>query len=419
MKSTLIKEALIHDPSSPFHLQRKDLLIENGEFVAIKDHIDSLPEYRVIEYKNLHISQGWMDASVSFGEPGLEERETLVHGCEVAAKSGFTQIGLNLDTEPSGDHQATLNFVINKTQNSTTTVYPIGNLSKFGKAEELAELFDLKNNGAIAFGDYNQPISNDLLMKICLQYAQNFDGLILSFPQNKSIAANGLVNESEESIQLGMKPNPILAETMQISRDLFLLEYTGGKLHIPTISSKESLELIKSAKNRGLNVSCSVAVHHLFMNDSEIASFDSNTKVNPPLRSEQDRKALVQGIKDGSIDFIVTDHRPIDIEHKKVAYNQADYGSIGLESAFGALNSILELSEFLPKITSDVKNRLGLQTSPIDLGQKAEISLFNPEGKSVFSQTDILSTSKNSIFLNKELKGEVYGVINAGKSTLK
>jgi len=419
MKSTLIKEALICDPSSPFHLERKDILIEDGKFVAIQDHIKSSSNFQIIEYPNLHVSQGWMDASVSFGEPGLEERETLIHGCEVAAKSGFSQIALNLDTTPAGDHQATLNFVTSKTENSTTQVHPIGNLSKKGEAQELAELFDLKNNGAIAFGDYNQPISNDLLMKICLQYAQNFDGLIMSFPQNKSIASNGLVNESKESIQLGLKPNPILAETMQISRDLFLLEYTGGKLHIPTISSKESLGLIKAAKDRGLNVSCSVTVHHLALNDEEIASFDSNTKVNPPLRSEHDRLALVQGVKDGIIDFIVTDHRPIDIENKKVAYNQANYGSIGLETAFGTLNSIFELAEFLPKITSDVKHRFGLDQNKIEIGQKAEITLFNPEGKTIYRKQDILSSSKNSIFLNKELKGVVYGIINQEKSTLK
>ena len=180
-------------------------------------------------------------------------------------------------------------------------------------------------------------------------------------------------------------------------------------MHIPTISSKESLELIQNAKKEGLNVSCSVSVHHLALNDEELFSFDSNTKVNPPLRTEEDRLALVAGVKDNSIDFIVSDHRPIDIEEKKVAYNQANYGSIGLETAFGALNKIFSLEEFLPKITANVRSRFGLKPLSIQEGEDANLSLFNPEGHNTFTKESIMSSSTNSIFIGKELKGKVYG----------
>lgn len=418
MKSTLLKKAVILDPNSPYHQQTKDILITKGKIDSIGDNLPPSSNTEVVELENLHVSTGWMDGSVSFGEPGFEERETVSNGCKVAAKSGFTAIALNLDTEPMGDRQATLSFIQNLSASENCQIYPIGCLTVDSKGEHLAELYDLQAQGAIAFGDYNRPISNDLLMKIALQYAQNFDGLIMSFPMNKSIAGKGLVNESEQSIKLGLKPNPILAETLQISRDLAILKYTGGKLHIPTISSKESLELIQNAKKEGLNVSCSVSVHHLALNDEELFSFDSNTKVNPPLRTEEDRLALVAGVKDNSIDFIVSDHRPIDIEEKKVAYNQANYGSIGLETAFGTLNKIFSLEEFLPKITTNVRSRFGLKPLSIQEGEDANLSLFNPEGHNTFTKESIMSSSTNSIFIGKELKGKVYGSYSNTNLTL-
>lgn len=419
MKSLLLKKAKIQDPSSPFHLQTQDILIENGKISRIQSEISKPEHCEILELDNLHVSQGWFDASVSFGEPGLEERETLIHGCDVASKSGFTDIALNLDTNPCGDQQSTLSFVQNITLSSSCKVWPIANLTTKGEGLHLAELFDLKNAGAIAFGDYNHAISDDLLMKISLQYAQNFDGLIMSFPENKRIAGTGLVNESPQSMQLGLKSNPILAETLQISRDLFLLEYTGGKLHIPCISSAKSLKLISQAKANGLDVSCSVSVHHLVLNDHELFDFDSNTKVKPPLRTEEDRLALIQGLKDGLIDFIVSDHRPIDIEEKKVAYNQAEYGTIGLESAFSALQNVLDLDLILEKLTVAPRNRFKLESYKIDLDQPAKLSLFDPNPSFIFENKDILSTSKNSIFKGKQLKGKVYGSINQGKIVLK
>ena len=255
-----------------------------------------------------------------------------------------------------------------------------------------------------------KPIENDNLLKVALQYAQNFDGLVLSFPKNNKIACEGVVNEGANSTKLGLKGAPALAEEIQISRDLFLLEYTGGKLHIPTITTKKSVQLIKEAKKKGLDVSCSVSVHHLTLTDDELHHFEGNTKVTPPLRTKADTKALIKGLKDGVIDMITSDHNPIDIEHKKVEFSEAKDGTTGLESAFGALNTVLDIETIVNCFTTNPKLRFGIDSSSIQEGAKADITLFNPNTPHTFGVENIMSTSKNSIFIGKQLNGKVYGV---------
>ena len=247
-------------------------------------------------------------------------------------------------------------------------------------------------------------------MKVILLYAQNFDGLVLSFPKNNKIAGEGIANEGINSTRLGLKGIPDLAEHIQIARDLFLLEYTGGKLHFPTISSAKSVVLIKEAKEKGLQVTCSVAAHHLVLTDDELYGFDSNFKTNPPLRTKVDIKALQKGIKSGVIDIITSDHNPIDIEYKKVEFSEAKDGAIGLETAFGAINSVLDLEDFINCLTTKPKSIFRIENHTIQEGNITDITLFNPLGDITFSKKDILSTSKNSPFINKKLKGSVYGV---------
>ena len=410
--TTLLKSATIIDTSSQFHNQKKDILISDGIIKKIADSIPKKSDYNVIELENLHISCGWFDTSVSFGEPGFEERETIKNGLSVAAKSGFTAVAVNSNTNPAIDNNSAVEFLINKSNGFATKLYPIASLTQQNKGIEMAELFDMKQSGAIAFGDYQKPIENDNLLKVALLYAQNFDGLIQSFPKNNSISGDGVANEGINSTKLGLKGIPALAEHLQIARDLFLLEYTGGKLHIPTISTAKSVELIKDAKKKGLDVSCSVSVHHLFLNDEELENFDGNLKVTPPLRTKTDTKALIKGVKSGIIDMITSDHNPIDVENKKVEYSEAKDGTIGLESSFGALNSILELDDFIDLISKIPRNRFGIKNYLIKEGEIADISLFNPTSESVFTEENILSKSKNSAFLGKKLQGKVYGIFS-------
>lgn len=410
--SILIKNAKIIDDSSEHHLKTKDILIENGIIKKISDNITPENITKILEFQNLHISCGWFDSSVCFGEPGFEERETIENGLSVASKSGFTSIALNGNTSPIIDSKSDINFLINKSENCSTKLYPIGALTKEYKGIELAELYDMQKSGAVAFGDYNSAIDDDNLLKIALQYAQNFNGLILSFPKNNKIAGEGVANEGYNSTMLGLKGIPSLAEELQISRDLSILKYTGGKLHIPTITTKKSIELIKQAKKDGLNVTCSVSVHHLILTDDELKEFDSNYKTTPPLRTISDVKALREGVISGVIDCITSDHNPIDIENKKVEFSEAKDGVIGLETAFGILNQIFDLNDFIPLLTNKPKDIFGLKNNSIKEGNPADLSLFNPSGSYNFIEEKILSTSKNTPFINKQMKGSVYGVFS-------
>jgi dihydroorotase len=408
--TTLLKSATIIDPSSQFHHQKKDILIHDGKINKIADSIPKKVGYQCIELENLHVSCGWFDSSVSLGEPGFEERETIKNGLLVAAKSGFTAVAVNSNTNPAIDTNSAVEFLINKAAGFATKLYPIASLTRQNKGIEMAELYDMKNSGAIAFGDYQKPIENDNLLKVALLYAQNFDGMIQSFPKNNSVAIDGVAHEGINSTRLGLKGIPALAEHLQIARDLFLLEYTGGKLHIPTISTAKSIDLIKDAKKKGLDVSCSVSVHHLFLNDDDLGDFDGNLKVSPPLRTKTDTKALIKAVKLGVIDMITSDHNPIDIEHKKVAFSEAIDGTIGLETLFGALHALFEMNEFIEEITTKPKTRFGIINHSIKVGETAELSLFDPKPESVFTKKEILSKSNNSAFLGKKLKGKVYGI---------
>jgi dihydroorotase len=414
----LLKAATILDKTSPFHKQQKDLLIENNLFVAIADHIACPEDCKEIQLENLHVSKGWFDSSVSFGEPGYEERETISKGLEVAAKSGFTEVAVNSNTLPFIDSKPSVSFLKSEALGKATKLHPIASLTQQSKGEEMAELYDMQKAGAIAFGDYNKPMTSENMMKVALLYAQNFDGLVLSFPHNKKIAGGGIANEGIQSTLLGLKGIPNLAEELQITRDLCILEYTGGKLHIPTVSSKKSVELIREAKKKNLKVTCSVTTHHLTLTDLELKGFNGNTKVLPPLRAEEDRLALIEGVKDGTIDCITSDHNPIDIENKKVEFNNAEFGTIGLENLFGSLQTVLETETIIDALTTGPKAVFGIDQETIEEGKPANISLFTDTNETTFALKDILSTSKNSIFLDKKVKGKAYGIYAKGQLVL-
>jgi len=413
----IVREATIIDSKSPFHNQRVDVKINSGTIEKIGTKIPNENGFEEIHLENLHLSQGWFDSSISLGEPGYEDRETIANGLNVAAKSGFTAVALQPNSYPIIDNQSQINFVKNKAKGFATELFPIGAFTKESEGKDMAELFDMKNAGAIAFGDYNKNIDNANLLKIGLQYVQDFDGLIIAYSQEASIKGNGVVNEGVVSTRLGLKGIPNLAEELQIARNLFLLEYTGGKLHIPTISTAKSIDLIRNAKTKGLNVTCSVAVHHLVLTDEKLEGFDTRYKVSPPLRTEEDRKALIAGINDNTIDMITSDHNPIDIEHKKMEFDGAKNGTIGLESAFGALSTVLPIEKIIEKFTAN-KHQFGIENNPIKEGEKANMTLFNPNGNWTFEKENILSKSKNSAFLGTEMKGKVYGIYNQGKLVL-
>jgi dihydroorotase len=413
----ILKNAVIVDKDSPFNNQAVDIQIENGTISKIRTSLAAPDGFEAIELDNLHVSRGWFDSSASLGEPGYEDRETLANGLNAAARSGFTNIAVQPTGNPVADNQGGIGFIINKTLQAATQVHPIGALTKGSEGKDIAELFDMTNAGAIAFGDYNKSLADANLLKIALQYVQDFDGLVIAFSQDDKIKGKGVVHEGIVSTRLGLKGIPALAEELQVARNLFLLEYTGGKMHIPTVSTARSLQLIKEAKEKGLNVTCSVAVHHLVLTDDVLVNFDTRYKVAPPLRPEAERQALIAAVLDGTIDMITSDHNPVDIENKKMEFDLAKDGTIGFESAFGALMTVLPLEVIIDKLTSG-KDIFKIENKGIEEGTTAALTFFKPEGNSIFTKKDILSKSKNSAFLGMELKGKVYGIYNNGKLIL-
>lgn len=407
----LLKSATIVDSNNrKLHFKKRDILILNGIIEEISPTIKPVRNLKTLNFKNLHVSAGWFDSSVSFGEPGFEERETISNGLKVAARSGYTDIVLNPNTYPLPDSSGAIIFLKNAAKGKPTKLHPLGTLTAQGAGIDLAELYDMQNSGAVGFYDFKKSISNSNLLKIALQYSQDFKGLVYSFPMDEKIMSKGIVNEGISSTRVGLKGIPAMAEELQIARDLSILEYTGGYLHIPTISTAKSVKIIGEAKRKGLNVSCSVAVHNLMFTDDILDNFDSNYKVLPPLRTKKDISALKKGLKEGIIDFVTSDHTPIDIEEKRIEFDNAAYGTIGLENAFGILNQLFD-TETAVALLSKGRERFSLNTTPLEKGAVANLTLFDPESEYIYTKNDCHSTSKNSIFFGTKMKGKVYGVI--------
>jgi dihydroorotase len=409
----LLKNVTIVDASSDLNGKKRDLLIKNGKIekigVSIKEE-----NAKIIETANLHVSKGWIDTSVSLGEPGFEERQTLENGVKAAAAGGFTTIMLNPNNQPNPQDQSGIKYLKNVTAHQAVSILPVGSFTLNQNGEHLAELYDMQEAGAVSFYDYKHEVTNANLLKVGLQYASSFNAVVQSFPQNKDIAGKGMVNEDTVTTNLGIKSMPSLAEELQIARDLRIATYTNGRLHIPTVSTVEGLKLIKEYKKTAHNVTCSVSIHHLTLSSNELETFDANFKIQPPLRDEKEVKQLQKFLTSGVIDVVTSDHTPLTIEHKDLEFDHATPGTIGLESAFGVLNQLTDLATTIELLTNgyQVFNQV---TPQIKEGQIANLTLFEPETSYTFEKSHIVSTSKNSAFLGKPMKGTVIGIMNNKK----
>jgi dihydroorotase len=412
----LLKNASIFDSKSPFHLKKQDVLICDDKIVDLKSKIED-ESAKVLKLKNLTISPGWFDSGVSFGEPGYEERETISNGLAVAAKSGFTKILLSPNTHPLTDNHSNVSHLIKKSLNRTTSLHPIGCLSVNAEGLKLSPLYDMKEAGAVAFGDYKKPILSANFLKIALEYSQSFDGLILSHPSNYKIDENGMMHEGKISTKIGMKGMPDISEAIQVSRDIQILEYVGGRLHIPFVSSEKSVDLIRNAKKKKLDITCSVGLPHLLFSDENLEKFDSNYKIFPPLRSKTDQRALKVGLLEGVIDMVSSMHEPINIEFKKLEFDLALPGTIALEACFGVLLNLFPLDKALDFLIRG-SERFGLKRSVIEPGSTADLAIFNPDTRSILKDENLHSTSRNCAFINTVLNGKVYGSFNNGVLTL-
>lgn len=414
----LLKNATIIRSGSLKKNQKKDIYIKNGVIQKIASKI-KLEGVKTIESDNLHVSPGWLDIGTQIGEPGYEHRENLQSVTDAAAAGGYTGIACFPNTDPIVDSKSAVHFIKSHTEKSPVTFYPIAALSKKTDGDDISEMMDLKANGAVAFSDGSRSIQNSGVLLRALQYVKSFDGCIIQKSVDKKIANDGQVHEGMMSIQLGLKGIPSIAETSSLQKDLDLNRYAQSKITFHTISSEGSYKVIKEAKKNKDAVNATVAYLNLVSNDEVLLDFNSNYKVDPPLRSSKDQNALIKGIKDGTIDAICSNHVPLEEEKKKMEFSNAEFGAIGLQTVFSscwtALENKISLTDLCHKLSNGPRAILGLESIAIKEGEKAVITLFDPSKKWSFTKENNKSLSNNSPFIEQEFNGTVLGIIN-GKS---
>ncbi|MEO8852147.1 MAG: dihydroorotase [Ginsengibacter sp.] len=411
----LIKKATVISAASPFHGKNKDILIENGIISKIDDLLEIDVE-SVIEIPGLNVSLGWMDCFANFCDPGEEFKETLQSGANAAAAGGYTEVMLIPNTSPVVSNKSQVEYLTQKGKTLSVTIHPIGAITKNAEGKELSEMFDMFHSGAIAFSDGINPVQSSGILQKALEYLVAINGTIIQLPDDKNIGTHGLMNEGSVSTRLGLQGKPALSEELMVVRDIEVVRYTNSKIHFTGISTKKSLDLIITAKKEGLNVTCSVTPYHLFFSDYDLVEYDTNLKVNPPLRTKEDRDALREGIKNGSIDFIASHHQPQDWDHKVCEFQYAKNGMETLESVFGAvLASGISAASFVKMQTENIRSVFNLPLPSLEVGQKANLTLFLPEEEYLFDEKNIFSKSKNNSFIQQKLKGKVIGIINKDK----
>ena len=411
----ILQSVTVIDLTSAHHLKVVDIFIQDNLIKEIGKKL-SVAGAKTLDCKGQYVSNGWIDLHVNFCDPGFETKEDILSGLNAAAKGGFVGVALMPNTQPALKSKSEIEYINNKSNSHAVTIYPIGCLSANREGKDLAEMYDMKLAGAKAFSDGNAAVQDAGLMSRAMLYAKGIDSLIISKPEDKNIAQNAQMNEGQMSTLLGMKGNPSLAEELMVSRDIFLAEYQDAKVHFTCITSAKSVELIKAAKKKGLKVTADVSINHLYFDDTMLETFDTNFKLSPPLRTKEDIKALKQGLKEGTIDAICSQHTPEDIEHKQVEFEYAKEGMIGLQTAFSlalmTLEKQMDLSDIIAKFTIAPRAILGLPVQSIAVNQVASLTLFDPNATWKFQSSENVSRSKNSALFNQALKGKVISIIN-------
>ena len=409
---TLIKQAHIIQPASSYHKKRMDILIEDGIISEIADLIEQDAD-EVIAGNDLHVSSGWFDMHADFAEPGYEHRETFETGSAAAKSGGFTGVLLMPNTSPAVDSKSQVEFIKQQSTSLPIQVFPAGSISVGCNGKDLAELYDMHQAGAIAFTDGHNSIQDPDLVKRVLYYSQSFNGIVIVKPNDQAIAHDGVMNEGPTSTKLGLKGAPSLAESLMVSRDLFIAEYCNAPIHISCISTVKSIELIREAKAKGLKVTCDVAAANLVYTDDVLVTFDSVFKVLPHLRSSDDRDALITGLNDGTIDAIVSNHTPWNIEEKECEFDHAAFGIASIETLFSLLRNALEDQVEVPTLINALGDSpraiLNQPVQPIEKGNRANITVFDPYELSTKNHKESLAYKVPGI--DESLKGTVKAVI--------
>ncbi len=409
----LIKEAEIINTNSQFHKKKKNIYLSNGIISEISDATHQAA--KIIEGKNLKISVGWFDMWAFFGDPGFEHKEDLESGCKAAAAGGFTDVAILPNSQPAVQSKNAISYLKAANYRNITQIHPIGAVSVDLKGEDITEMLDMHHAGAVAYSDGFNPVWNtDILLK-SLMYLKKFGGILIQRPEDKWLNKLGVMNESISSALLGLKGMPSISEEITIERDIRLLEYTGGKIHFTNISTARSVEIIRQAKARGLQVTCDIAAHQIAFDDGALLDFDSNLKVNPPFRSLKDIDAIIEGLKDDTIDVLVSAHHPQDEESKNLEFDLADFGIIGLQTFFplaGRISRQIGEEKLIRKITENPRKILGLEVPSFSEGSSACFTIFDPDQEWTFNTQNNYSKSTNSPFLGQSMLGKVIATIN-------
>ena len=369
-----------------------------------------------INCKGLVITHGFCDLHVHFREPGQEHKETLKTGSLAALAGGFTRVCVMPNTTPPLDSPESIKFITDKSANCPIFIHPIGAVSKSQKGEELTEVQGMVKEGAVAISDDGLPIADSQVMRLALEYASMFNIPVINHAEDECLRNDGVMNEGEASTRLGLSGNPSLSESIMIQRDLELANLIKTKIHVPHVSSSSGVSNIKRMKKNNSKISAEVTPHHLYFNDNALSGYNTNFKVAPPIRTEKDRKALIKGLKDGTIDCIATDHAPHTTEEKEASFDMAPFGMIGLESCFGVVNKVLDLplKEIIKLLTINPRNIMNFNSNLFKKGALAEITIIDPDHEWIFSEENIYSKSKNSPFIGEKLKGKIHYTLSKG-----
>jgi dihydroorotase len=413
----LIKQAYITDPLSSHHGTIQDILIEKGIIREIAPSITEKAD-QSIDQKGLQISPGWVDIFSNFADPGYEFKETLETGAAAAAAGGYTDVFLIPDTQPVTDNKSQVEFLRQRPASLPVSIWPIGAITKNLEGRHLAEMYDMKNSGAVAFSDGLHPVQSSGVLVKALQYVKAFQGVIIQIPDDTSISPGGLIHEGIISTKLGLPGKPMMSEELIIARDIKLARYTQSRLHFTGVTSPKSIEYIRRAKDSGLDITCSVTPYHLYFSDDDLVDYDTNLKVYPPLRPQSVIVQLKEALLDGTIDCVASHHLPHEYDSKILEFENAKYGMTGLETAYALIQTLfpdLSSGKIYALFGGNARRIFNLNPSTIEKGITASLTLFNPGAEWTFDLTKSVSKSKNSPFHGKRFIGKAIGIITKGK----
>ena len=410
----LIQKARIIDPHSPFHETDQDIFINNGVIEQIGNNLQITADH-TINHPNLHCSPGWVDVFANFNDPGYEYKETLETGAAAAAAGGYTDVFVIPNTKPAIDSKSQAEYISRRSRTLPVNVHPIGAITKNTEGKDLAEMYDMRASGAIAFSDGLNPVQSAGLLLKALQYVKAFDGIIIQIPDDKSVGVNGLMHEGVISTRLGLPGKPMMGEELLVARDIKLARYASSKLHITGVTSPRSLEYIRRAKDAGLQVTCSVTPYHLCFTDKDLLQYDTNLKVYPPLRTTEDASHLRKAVEDGTVDCIATHHMPHEYDSKVLEFEYAKFGMTGLETAYALIKRCMpELKEtrIIELLSIKPRSIFEMPDCTITINSSCCITLFDPAVNWVLYENDIKTKSRNTPFINHQMTGKSFGILN-------